>query len=111
MPRDEIFQSAQKWFMAGSRRYHYELLRARKGRNGVTEEKAAEVGIVGVTRKHGYCKFASRITGEKAFIAVESRYGLRYRRRYYPPVRDVYLKDIKLNALIKADSAESLASS
>lgn len=42
VPRVKIFQSVRKWFTAGSRRYYYELLRARKGRNEVTEEKAAE---------------------------------------------------------------------
>lgn len=108
MPRDEIFQSARKWFTPGSRRYHYELLRARKGRNGVTKEKAADVGIVGVTRKHGYCKFASRITGEKAFIVAGSRHGLKYEAIHWC---DVYLENIKLNALIKAGDVESLVSS
>lgn len=78
MPRYEIFQSVRKWFMAVLRLYHYELLRAHKGRNGATEEKAAGIGTEGVTRKHGYCKFASRITEEKAFIAAQNRHELRY---------------------------------
>ena len=108
MPRAEIFQSVQKWFMAGSRRYHYELLRARKDRNGVTKEKTARIGIVGITRKHGYCKFASRITGEKAVIAGEGR-----RLRYEAILTSATStwRNVKLNALIKASSAKSLASS
>jgi len=107
VPRAEIFQSVQKWFMAGSRRYHYELLRARKDRNGVTKEKTVRIGIVEITRKHGYCKFASRITEEKAVIAGEQVVEIRGDTNQC----DVYLEDIKLNALIKASSTKSLASS
>lgn len=44
----------------------------------MTKEKATRIGVVGITRKHGYCKFVSRITGEKAFIAAGSRRELRY---------------------------------
>ena len=97
----------QKWFMAGSRRYHYELLRARKDRNGVTKEKTARIGILGITRKHGYCKFASRITGEKAVIAGEQAVEIRGDAKQC----DVYPEDVKLNVLIKASSIKSLASS
>lgn len=113
--RRELFRCARA--RSSSRRpvlgagYHYELLRARKGRNGVTEVSARRSRAQGGdvpdgegNRKVWILQICEPHYDEKAFIGAGRRRApaeTRYHRAILP--RDVYPNGIELNALIKVD--------